>query len=264
MKFKYETHLHTIQGSACGRSPGRDYIAKYKDLGFAGIFVTDHFFHGNCRPDRSLSWQKWVDEYCRGYEEAREEGEKRGLPVFFGLEERFDLSDEWLIYGLDKDFLLAHPDMREWGRREWLEHVRAAGACAIQCHPFRQAFYMSDIGVCLAVDGVEVCNSGNHPEWDALAARYVRRMLPHAFLSAGSDIHDISARYGEQIFGVSFDHPLTCEQDYVHAVLTNAPHGLVIPEGRDAPSAGDPGLTMPLTVFGRGCERTRLTALDIL
>ena len=29
MPYIYETHMHTNQASACGRSPGRDYIQKY-------------------------------------------------------------------------------------------------------------------------------------------------------------------------------------------------------------------------------------------
>ena len=27
MPYLYETHMHTAQASACGKSPGRDYIA---------------------------------------------------------------------------------------------------------------------------------------------------------------------------------------------------------------------------------------------
>lgn len=264
MEYKYETHLHTNQGSACGKVPGRDYIAKYKDLGYAGIFVTDHFFHGNCKPDRNLPWAQWVDEYCRGYEDALEEGEKQGLQVFFGLEERFDHWDEWLVYGLTKDYMLAHPDMRDWTRKQWVDNVHAAGGCVVQCHPFRQAAYMQNIAPCLDVDGVEICNSGNKPEWDALAARYIARMLPDIFTTAGSDIHNTADRQGEGVFGVSFDHPLTSVYDYANAVRQKAPHGLIIPAGRDTPSTGVPQLAYPLTVFGWDCQPTRLTWADIL
>lgn len=264
MEYKYETHLHTSQGSACGKVPGRDYIAKYKDLGYAGIFVTDHFYHGNCLPDRNLPWAQWVDEYCRGYEDARNEGEKQGLPVFFGLEERFDLSDEWLVYGLTKEYILAHPDMREWTRAQWLANVHAAGGCMIQCHPFRHAYYTRGLGPCLGVDGVEVCNSGNEPGWDALAARYAAKMFPNAFYSAGTDIHDTKARDGDGVFGVSFDHPIASVQDYVAAVLQNAPHKMIIPPGRDTPLAGEPELALPLYVYGKDGELTDLTARDIL
>jgi len=265
MAFIYETHLHTAQGSACGKAPGRDYIAKYKDLGYAGIMVTDHFFHGNCLPDRSLPWQEWVNAYCRGYEDALEEGEKQGLQVFFGLEERFEW-DEWLIYGLDKQYLLAHPDMRKWSRGDYLRHVREAGGCVIQCHPFRQAAYMGSGGIslCQGVDGVEVCNAGNKPEWDALAARYAGTLGP-VFRSAGSDIHWPDHRLGENVFGVVFDHRLGSVQDYVQAVLQNAPHGLHIPAGRDRPCEAAPrDFGRSVTVYGRQGERTGLGLADVL
>ena len=267
MEFKYETHLHTMQGSACGKAPGRDYIAKYMNLGYDGIIVTDHFFHGNCRPNRELPWDQWVTEYCRGYEDAAEEGYRRGFKVFFGLEERFDLWDEWLGYGLTKEYMLAHPDMRDWTRMQWLEHVHAAGGCAVQCHPFRQAGYMSRDGhmaPCLAVDGVEVCNSGNQPAWDAQAARYARNMLPDIFHSAGSDIHHPDDRQGDQVFGVAFDQPLFSVQDYVQAVLHNTPHRLIVSPGRDDPDQPLEEPTLPMTVLDRECRPTALTLRDVL
>lgn len=41
--FRYETHLHTYEGSLCGVTPGSLYPQYYKDLGYDGIFITDHF-----------------------------------------------------------------------------------------------------------------------------------------------------------------------------------------------------------------------------
>lgn len=265
MPYLYETHLHTMQGSACGKVLGHDYIAKYQDLGYAGIMVTDHFFHGNCRPDRSLPWDKWVDEYCRGYQDALEEGEKQGLQVFFGLEERFDLWDEWLVYGLTKPFMLEHPDMREWTRRQWIDQVHAFGGCVVQCHPFRQALYMNHIAPCLGVDGVEVYNSGNRPEWDALALRYARRMMDGRFFSSGSDIHHTSDREGDQVFGVGFESPLRDVHDYVRAVRENAPHSLLHSSDRGSSWTGDPrkGIGLPVTVLGDDGKDAGLDIGDI-
>ncbi|MBQ9198089.1 MAG: PHP domain-containing protein [Clostridia bacterium] len=263
MTYKYETHLHTMQGSACGRVPGRDYIAKYIDLGYDGIFVTDHFFHGNCRPSRDLPWEEWVKQYCMGYEDAAEEGYKRGFKVFFGQEVKFPYFDEWLVYGLDKNYLLAHPDMRDWTRKEYLDNVHAAGGCCIQCHPFRQAVYKDHVAPCLGVDCVEICNSGNKPEWDAMAVRYVRKMLPDLFYSAGSDIHHTEDKHGDEVFGVSFDAPLNSVQDYVRAVLLKTPHGLLVPPGRITPIGDDIPLGLPMTVFDRDCQPTALGIVDI-
>ena len=54
MTYRYETHLHTCESSACGVAHGRDYIAFYRDLGYRGLFVTDHFFGGNTAVGQSL------------------------------------------------------------------------------------------------------------------------------------------------------------------------------------------------------------------
>ena len=55
--YKYETHLHTSQASACASASGDDYIEKYIQAGYAGIIVTDHFFQGNtCVPNHESNW----------------------------------------------------------------------------------------------------------------------------------------------------------------------------------------------------------------
>lgn len=45
--YKYETHCHTSEASGCGMSTGAEMAQKYKDEGYDGIFITDHFFNGN-------------------------------------------------------------------------------------------------------------------------------------------------------------------------------------------------------------------------
>ena len=231
MPYIYETHMHTDQASACGRSPGRDYIKRYIDAGYAGIIITDHFFRGNCGVDRTLPWPAFVDAFCAGYEDARNEGEKYGFPVFFGWEENFD-GDEYLIYGLDKAWMLAHPDMPTWTR--WQQHhfVRAAGGCVVQAHPFRARSYNHTIYLSPALtDAVEAYNAGNERSWDTLAARYARAWgLP---VTAGSDNHCADTMRPERLSGVVFDEPLHTIHDYVAAILGREPFGLRCPD--DAP-----------------------------
>ena len=41
-KYIYETHLHTSEGSACGRSKAADIVHAYKAAGYTGIIITDH------------------------------------------------------------------------------------------------------------------------------------------------------------------------------------------------------------------------------
>ena len=77
MKYVYETHLHTVEASACARTKGEDYIDYMKGLGYSGIIVTDHFFTGNSCVPRDLSWEERVNIYCSGYEHALEKAGKQ-------------------------------------------------------------------------------------------------------------------------------------------------------------------------------------------
>jgi hypothetical protein len=230
MSFIYETHLHTVQGSACGVSRGRDYVRKYRNLGYSGVMVTDHFYNGNTAIDRDLPWKKWVEQFCKGYEEARDEGEKIGFTVFFGWEETFK-GDDYLIYGLDKAWLLEHPEAAHWSRKEQYDEVHKAGGCVVQAHPFRAAAYISTIHLSPKLcDAVEIANGGNEPEWDALASEYAKRIgLP---VTAGSDIHHVEQIDNGPIFGVCFENKLETIHDYVNAVRTNSITALRIPPDR--------------------------------
>ncbi len=144
MSYLYETHMHTCLASACGVSTGKEHARYYKERGYTGIIITDHFFGGNTAVDRSLPWEQRIDVFWRGYEDALEEGLKIGLDVFFGLEQNYS-GDEFLIYGLTKDYMKAHPELEHWTRREQLECVHAQGGAVIQAHPFRIRGYMDKI-----------------------------------------------------------------------------------------------------------------------
>lgn len=236
--FLYETHLHTCQGSACGVSRGRDYIRKYKDRGFTGIMVTDHFFNSNTTADRCLPWKDWVDAYCVGFEDAREAGEKYGLDVFFGWEETFD-GDDYLVYGLDKAWLLEHPELVRWTRAEQFREVRRYGGCVVQAHPFRQHSYIRELHLApFFVDGIEAANAGNHEAvYDGLAMEYARLLgLPAV---AGSDIHDADDLLADEPYGVGLETKLASINDYVRilregkgSVTANGRITLHIPRGR--------------------------------
>lgn len=77
--FKYETHLHTKESSRCGSTSAAEYPAYYKSLGYSGIFITDHFFNGNCRISNDLPWEDRVNMFCRSYELAK----KPEMPLIF-------------------------------------------------------------------------------------------------------------------------------------------------------------------------------------
>jgi len=245
--YLYETHLHTSESSKCGSSAGADYIKGYIDKGYSGIIVTDHFFNGNTAISRKLPWESWVNRFCLGYERAKEEGDRRGLSVFFGWEETFDGCDDYLVYGLDKKWLLAHPEARSWTRGEQHRRVREAGGCVIQAHPFRQRFYIPRIVLSAGcVDGVEVANGGNSdPSFDALAYRYAKKIGKP--MITGTDIHESSSIYYNDLYGVYSNKKLDTIEDFVKMILNNDIAGFKTEEGR-LDFHGNEKVTIPVEI----------------
>ena len=229
MKYLYETHLHTCQGSACGVSPGREYPQKYQDLGYDGIFVTDHFFQGNCAAPRTGKWADRVDAYMAGYYDALEAGEKIGFKVFFGIEQNYR-GDEYLLYGIDRDFLLAHDDMESWPRERLFQEVHAWGGCVVQAHPFRERGYISKMHFQLSgLDAIEGVNTGNHPHEDASALKYAEHF--GFAVTCGSDIHNVQTAVPERLCAVMLEEELNSGADYARYLRSGKPIALQYPAG---------------------------------
>lgn len=226
--YKYETHLHTSEASACGSSKAADYISVYKRIGYDGIFVTDHFFGGNTCVSFELDWSARIQQYCSGYEAALEEAQKQNeidggnFKVFFGIEQTFD-GDDYLIYGLNKEWLLAHPEIESMNHGQLFEAVSQAGGLMIQAHPFRLRGYIQAIHLHpREVHGIEVYNGGNTPDQNELALAYAKTYdFP---MTSGSDIHNITFALENKIEGkmnlggMEFDDPLNNVEDYIRLI----------------------------------------------
>ncbi len=185
--FKYETHLHTVQASACASASGKHQAMAYKKAGYTGIIITDHFFRGNTCISHKLPWEERIRLFCSGYEEAKAFGEQINLQVFFGWEETFEGQD-FLIYGLDKEWMLNHPEMEFWTIREQFDIVNKNGGMVIHAHPFRDRPYIPKIRLFpKLVNGVEVFNACNMEEENQRAYIYAKQYdLP---MTAGADSH---------------------------------------------------------------------------
>jgi len=263
MSYIYETHLHTVFSSACGRSKGSEYVRRYKELGYSGIIVTDHFYNGNTAISRSLPWKEWVRQFCRGYEEARNEGERQGFDVLFGWEETFDGCDDYLVYGLDKEWLMEHPEVRSWTRGQQYQAVKKAGGCVVQAHPFRQHGYIRQIVLSSGcVDAVEAANAGNAEQsYDALAMRYAQKLgLP---VTASSDMHEADLVYEGWVFGIIVEERLKTIADYVNAVCNNKISGLKLSEGR-CDYYGDETVRIPVDIRDRNDRSTGKSWKDFM
>ncbi|MFA5447998.1 MAG: PHP-associated domain-containing protein [Sphaerochaeta sp.] len=214
-QYLYETHLHTREASACATSWAIEYIDPYLAAGFSGIIVTDHFFNGNTNIPSNLSWEKQVHRFARGYERAKEAGDQAGLSVFFGWEACYG-DDEYLIYGLDKEWLLDHPEIMRWDQATLFEVVDRAGGLMIQAHPFRERSYNWSIQLYPdAVHGVEVVNGANDIDQNQRARLYAEEY--DLLMTSGTDIHSID-KVGPATRGMGFDYPLSTIEEFIQAV----------------------------------------------
>lgn len=220
--FRYETHLHTIEGSACAVSKAVDYIEVYKRIGYSGIFVTNHFFGGNTCVPRNLPWSERINMYCSGYDLAFETCKKDdNFKVFFGIEQTFD-GDDYLIFGLDKKWLLSHPEIEFMNHQEVFAAVNEMNGLMIQAHPFRLRGYIPAVHLHpREVHAVEIYNGGNKPEENELAALYAKNF--HFPMTGGTDIHNANLVFEkpEIIGGVEFDAPLEDVFDFAQRVKSN-------------------------------------------
>ena len=167
--------------------------------------------------------------FCSGYEDALIEGQKRGLDVFFAWEENYD-GDEYLIYGPDKAWLLAHPDVEHWSRKKQLEEIHRAGGAVIQAHPFRDRDYIKYILLGLKYcDGIEVANTGNPRYCDVCARTYAD--MYGLLTTAGSDNHNYLKADPAKLMGISTEQRLTCAMDYARLIRSRGPIRPAIPDG---------------------------------
>ena len=224
--YKFETHLHTSNCSACAVSSGYDMVDAAKEKGYSGFVVTNHFYHGNTCVDRNLSWESFIAAYCEDYEITRDYGEKMGIQVFFGIEEGFAPGKEMLIYGISPEILTAHPEFIMFGAKEKAEFIHRMGGVTVCAHPFRSRSYIPnpdkepDISL---FDGIEGYNYCNAPEENEKALAFAKKN--RLFATSGGDVHN-SKNFGNA--GIEFGTQIKDYNDFLTR-LKNGNYKLIMP-----------------------------------
>jgi PHP domain. len=240
MSYVYETHSHTSQASKCGKVHGKDYIEYMKREGFDGMIITDHFFNGNSCVPKELPWKERVEIYVSGYEDAYRASKGTGFNVMFGIEYNFE-GDEYLIYGVDKKWLLENGDILGKSRREVYNLVHQADGIMIQAHPFRERDYLTTINLTPSItDGIEIYNAANDDNMNALGYCYAKELGVPA--TAGSDIHFF---YNGPKGGMKFKHKIETAQDYVQELMAGKGTPVYIINGKAKPVEGLSSLKIP-------------------
>ena len=212
--YRYETHMHTLPVSRCARYSVRENLEFYRSLGYDGIFITNHFLDGNINIDKSLPYEEKVEFYFSDYYEALKLSQEIGIKVFLGVEISYRGTD-FLIYGLDKEWFLAHPEIMDMKKSEELPFLASHGALVIQAHPYRQDRHIDHIRLFPhCIEGVETVNACRTELENRMADIYADA---YGFVkTAGTDNH-IGSRI-THLAGMESDTPLTDEADFIRRV----------------------------------------------
>ena len=179
--MRLEMHAHDCEVSPCA-------VIKAKEL-VDGIVITNHFDKGIMH-----LWGETTEEhyqtYLRGYELAKEEGERVGLRVILGMEIRLECGPEdYLVYGVTKDFIREHMDICGCSLQELYEICEENGCVLIQAHPFREYCQIQNPKY---LHGVERnFNSGHDNHNEKLDEWLKEPGREHLIITRGSDCHEI-------------------------------------------------------------------------
>ena len=189
--YKIETHLHTVYSSHCGHLDAETLVTEYRNKGYHGIIVTDHFNRYNCdwrgadysRPEHA------VELFQESYRRLLEAAAPQGMKIYKGAEIRFDGSDnDYLLIGYP-DWLLHDADrVFKDGLAAFSRRCRQTDALLIQAHPYRGGCTPADPQY---LDGVEVLNMhpGHlHHNNNRKTLEYAQRW-PELIRISGSDCH---------------------------------------------------------------------------
>lgn len=111
--YKYEMHMHSSEGSACGKDPIADIIRAYHAAGYSGGVLTDHFIFGNTAIPRGLPWRERMQGYYNVYLKGKPVADELDFDLIFGIEHQYGNWKEVLVYNVSVDFLKDNDDIPE-------------------------------------------------------------------------------------------------------------------------------------------------------
>ncbi len=184
MSYKYELHSHTKMVSQCGRVAPADIVKMYREKGYSGIVVTEHYspltfgFKGYLKP------QKMIDFYISSYEEMKKY-ETDDFTVLFGMELRhYATGADYLIYGVEPDWLRRQGNLMQPWEKKIYRLMHSQGYLVFQAHPFRPYILRCNPNY---IDGIEIYNGKCDKKTNDKAAAWAQKT--GKLVSSGSDFH---------------------------------------------------------------------------
>ena len=185
MQYKYEMHCHTKMVSQCGQVEPEEVVRLYKEHGYSGIVVTEHYSPLTYGLDSYHKPERRIHFYLSSYRKMKEY-EDENFKVFLGMELRhYATANDYLIYGVTEEWLLGQSNLMLLFERSMYKTMHEAGFLVYQAHPFRPFIRRCNPKY---VDGIEIYNgkTDRYRNYKALnwAATHKKLMI------SGSDFHE--------------------------------------------------------------------------
>ena len=214
--FQIDTHIHTSETSFCGNISAKDVVRNHKEAGYDGIIITDHYYDHFFERLGDMDWNEKIDHYRKGFHIAKEEGDRLGLKVFFGMELRFqENNNDYLVYGITEEYLRQQPKLYRYTLKEFRKVTEKENFFLVQAHPYRPGLIPMPAELLDAVEGYN--GNARHNSRNDLAMAYAKEHgLP---VTSGSDYHELED-LGRG--GMIFDQEINSIEDYIRAVRSQA------------------------------------------
>lgn len=206
MPYKYELHCHTKEVSRCAGTPAAECVKLYKELGYDGIVITDHFSPMTFTPATVFRPHKNVDFYTRGYKEALKAA-GNDFTVLLGMELRYYATiNDYLVYGITEDFLKSNGNIMAMYPKKFYHLAEKNNLIVVQAHPFRDMMIRISPQY---LDGAEVFNGKATKEANESTEKWADESGIKIRIS-GSDFHR-PAQLGRG--GIITDTPIKTNDD---------------------------------------------------
>ncbi len=155
MEYKYELHCHTGDVSRCAACPAEKAVEIYKEKGYSGMVITDHYSPQTFLDRHLFSPQREVDFYLSGYEKALAAAGD-DFTVLLGMELRFyGNGNDYLVFGMTPEFIRGHGNLMTYYPRRFYKLCKEYGMLFLQAHPFRPYIFRTNPKY---LDGCEIYN----------------------------------------------------------------------------------------------------------
>lgn len=213
--MKIEMHTHTSEGSACAFDPAIKIVEAYAKTEAKGIVITNHYSKN--------TYERFKDDlknnYLKGYHEAQSVSKQYGITIFLGMElNLIHNANDYLIYGIDEDFIERYPLIFSVSLSELKEIVHKENCLLIQAHPLRKECVLVETQY---VDGYELNYTkfhDNHNDKLICWLKSIQETNSSIIVTYGSDCHGVLSVAGALM---EFEEDIHSNSELVEAIRQN-------------------------------------------